>query len=295
MPNLEPNLDMDALRTFSTGVRLQTFARAASGLGRSRSALSAQLRKLERQAGRTLLRREGRRLALTADGQLLLHYAERILTLNDEAFAVLRGGPVGGAVRVGLLQDVAEALLAPALSRFARAHPGVQVQARVERSAVLLEQFGCGALDLALLFEAGEGPALATLPMIWVAAPGWRPPADAMPLPLALFDPPCLFREAALAALDASGRRWRVALSSPGLSGLWSAAAAGLGVTVRTALGLPHGLAPVPYGVLPALPAVRLCLHGGAATATPAAGRLRGALLDALGAALPVGAAMPAT
>ena len=60
------NLDTDTLRSFVTGMEAASFARAADRLGRSTSALSAQLKKLEEQAGVTLLRRSGRGLVLTA-------------------------------------------------------------------------------------------------------------------------------------------------------------------------------------------------------------------------------------
>jgi len=60
------------------------------------------------------------------------------------------------------------------------------------------------------------------------------------PLPLALFTAPCRFRNKGVAALDAAGIPWTIALTSPGLHGVWAAVNAGLGITVRT----PEGLLP---------------------------------------------------
>lgn len=54
--------DLDVLRSFATGVELGSFARAADRLGRSTSAVSAQLKKLEDQAGTPIFRRAGRAL-----------------------------------------------------------------------------------------------------------------------------------------------------------------------------------------------------------------------------------------
>src|ERR1700688_2527074 len=95
------NLDMDVLRTFVTGFELGSFARAADRLGRSQSAISTQLRKLEEQVGQALVQRSGRGLALTAPGEELLGYAKRILELNDEAVDRLRAADLQGWVRLG--------------------------------------------------------------------------------------------------------------------------------------------------------------------------------------------------
>lgn len=59
------NLNMDVLRTFVTGLELGSFSKAAQRLGRSQSAISTQLRRLEEQAGKPLLKKSGRGLALT--------------------------------------------------------------------------------------------------------------------------------------------------------------------------------------------------------------------------------------
>lgn len=60
-----------------------------------------------------------------------------------------------------------------------------------------------------------------------------------------MFDAPCLMRSAATQALDRAGIPWRIAFTSRSLNGVWAAVNAGLGVTVRTAAGLPPGLAPL--------------------------------------------------
>ena len=129
------NLDIDLLRTFVTGHDLGSYAKAADRLGRSQSAISLQLRKLEETTGQTLLRKSGRGLALTQEGEIMLGFARRLLVLNDEAVAALRNPSLEGHVRVGLLPDFAETWLPDVLGNFARAHPNVQVEARVERSA----------------------------------------------------------------------------------------------------------------------------------------------------------------
>lgn len=290
------NLDMDVLRTLVVAIELGGFGRAAERLGRSQSAISLQIRRLEAQVGRPLFRKQGRGLALTNEGDILLGYARRILELNDEAMAAASGVAIGGAARLGLPQGFAEGWLPPVLSRFARAHPAVHIEARIDSNAGLIERITHGQLDLALIFGASDAPGalpVAELPMVWIAQAGFTPPPGA-PLPLLLFEPPCIFREAALGALERARLPWRLALTSPSLAGLWAAAAAGLGLTVRMPVGLPPGLAMVDAAAsgLPRLPRVGLALHT-AGVPSAAVVRLREILLDELRRGLAAAAAEP--
>lgn len=239
------NLDIDILRSFVTGTELGSFAKAADLLGRSPSAISLQLRKLEEQVGQSLLRKQGRGLALTEAGEVLLGYAQRILELNDEADIALRGlKALEGWVRIGVPQDFAETWLPGLLARFERAHPKVRIEARVERGSVLTTAVENGKLDFALTWrQSGNngGEVVAARKLAWIGTESWRPDPQGV-LPLVAFDTPCAFREAAITALDGAGIAWRQAFMSPGLAGIWAAVTAGLGVTLRTAAGKPAHL-----------------------------------------------------
>lgn len=277
------NLDMDVLRTFVLGMDGGSFVQAAQRVGRSQAAVSLQLRKLEEQTGHTLFRRQGRGLALTPAGETLLSYARRILALNDDALAALDGAAVAGTVRLGLVQDFAERRLPAVLGRFARTHPAVRIEVAIDRGPALVRGLESGTLDLALLWgEAAALPHAQPLgrpPVAWLAADGWVPPDG--PLPLLVIEQPCAFRAAAVAALDRAGIPWRVAVTSPSLSGLWAAAQAGLGVTPRVTDGAPAGVAPVAAG-LPPLPPMPLALAAATDGDTPAAARLRVLLCEAV-------------
>jgi DNA-binding transcriptional LysR family regulator len=283
------NLDIDVLRSFVAGVDLGSFAQASARVGRSQSAVSAQLRKLEGQVGRPLLRKQGRGLALTEAGETMLSYARRLLDLNDEAVAAVRGADVEGWVRLGLPQDFAELWLPEVLGRFARRHPRVRIEARAERNSELVGRVETGKLDLALAWGEPEGARaerLAELPIEWIGPANrelpWQPGGE--PLPLVAFEPPCRFRAAGVAALDRAGVPWRLAFSSPSLAGLWAAVAAGLGVSLRTRAGLPgsvRALGPAEAG-LPALPRIALSLHAAEAEPTPAVALLASILRETL-------------
>ncbi|MCA8219770.1 LysR family transcriptional regulator [Burkholderia cepacia] len=304
-----PNFDVAALRSLVAGVDLGSFAKAADRVARSSSAVSAQIRKLEEQAGTPLFVKSGRGLALTDAGDAMLRYARRMIELNDEAAAAVRGVNLDGWVRVGLQEDFGEAILPDVLGRFARAHPKVRIEARVARNADLLDRLDANQLDLALVWGDPVSAALlsrpgidseviAQVPMQWVgAAGGFGVPGGAdegaevgaaaahastggraagEALPLVVFDRPCRFFGAATDALDRAGVPWRVAFTTPSLAGLWAAAAAGLGLTVRSHYGLPASVRVLDAASLglPALPSLPLILLRRTSSATPTVDRL---------------------
>lgn len=288
MPLL-PCFDLDVLRTLVLAVDLGGFARAARRVGRSQSAVSLQMRRLEDHAGQPLFTRAGRSFAITAAGELVLGYARRLLALNDEALAAVRGTRLASPVRVGVLPDFAETWLPPVLARFARDHPTARLEVQVDRGLAMLDALDRGRLDLALVFDADRpsGVRLVELPMAWIARRRARWPPGGV-LPLVLLEAPCAFRTAALAALDRAGVRWHVAFTSQSLSGIWAAVGAGLGVTVRTPAGVPRALAVLdPAAGLPPLPSIALWLHESPASASPLVAELRALLVRSITAVLP--------
>lgn len=292
----QTNLDIASLRTFVVGMELGSFAKAADRVGRSTSAVSAQIKKLEEQSGAPLFKKAGRNLALTEAGETMLRFARRLVDLNDETAVAMRGPDLEGWIRLGLQEDFGEVMLPDVLGRFARAHPKVRIEARVARNTELLERIDSNELDLALVWgdaaAAGREPRtgdrhelIAQPSMCWIGSSTlpWNPDADE-PLPLVAFDRACLFFSEATAALDRANIRWRVAFTSPSLSGLWAAAAAGLGLTVRTRYGLPSSVTALDARAngLPALPSVPLALVRASATATPQVERLASIILDSV-------------
>ncbi|MTJ80237.1 MAG: LysR family transcriptional regulator [Telmatospirillum sp.] len=260
---MRPGFDIDALRAMVVGTDLGSFARAAAQLGRSQSAVSMQLKRLEEQAGQSLFQRSGRGLTLTEAGEALLGYARRILALQDEAAMAMGATASAPILRLGLPQDFFEDVMPDTLAAFARLRPDVHVEVRAGRNFALEEEVSAGRLDVALAFsEAGRtrpGERLAVMPMIWFGPGDGSVAPDGHPrgIPLVLFNHPCLFRQAALQALEAAGIRWRLSLTTPSLSGIWAALRFGLGVTVRTGHGVPSGISPIAGG-LPPLPALDL-------------------------------------
>lgn len=276
---MRPTFDMDALRTMVVGIDLGSFARAASQLGRSQSAVSMQLKKLEQQAGRPLLRRNGRGLVPTEAGDALLAYARRIIALNDEAAASLDATAVAASVRMGLPQDLFEDVMTDAIMRFSRRWPNVHVEVRAGRNHALEEDVRAGRLDVAIaFFQAGSGAhgtRIASLPMLWLGGKGLAKPAPDEPVPLVVFDHPCLFRQTAIQTLDSKKLRWRLSLTTPSLPGVWAALRSGYGISIRPARPVPAGIRDVgPEFGLPKLPSIELRMVT-ASELSPAASDLR--------------------
>ena len=275
---MTPTFDVDALRAVIAGIELRSFARAAVELGRSQSAVSMQLKKLEQQAGTPLFVRRGRGLVPTEAGEALAAYARRIVALNDEAARALGACAEVETVRLGLPQDFFDDVMPATLSRYAEDRSGVHVDVRAGPNHMLGEEVRAGRLDGAIVFvperAGGEGEPLGTLPMVWLAHEGFEVHGAGVRVPLVLFDHPCLFRQAALAGLERSARRWRAAVTTPSLPGIWGALRAGLGIAVRTGHAVPPGIGDAGGRLgLPALPSIGLRLltpH----TASPAARRL---------------------
>lgn len=278
-------LDLDLLRTFMLAADLESFAKAADRIARSQSAVSLQMQRLEEMAGKPLFLKQGRSWQLTPAGELLLGYARQMLDVNDRAIQALQDTHIEGHVRLGLLADFAESGLPVVLARFAGIYPNVRIEVKIDRQAVLQQLLQSGKLDVIINYGR-QTPALALpvgrLPMRWIGSAATAITAK-QPLPLLLFESPCLFRKAGLEALELARRPWRETLTSPSLAGLWAAAQAGLGITLRTEMGLPAGCKVLTRtSGLPALPVVHIFLLKQRKAASPAAGRLTEILLETL-------------
>ncbi|VVN31500.1 LysR substrate-binding domain-containing protein [Pseudomonas fluorescens] len=273
-----PAFDLDVLRTFVTGVEFNSFAKAADRLGRSTSAVSAQLKKLEEQVGTPVLTKSGRGLVLTPTGETLLSHARRLLELNDSIFQTLHESQTAGTVRLGLQEDFGEHFLSDILRRFVQTYPSVNLEVRIARNAELLALLESADLDLALTWDTGHLSPYATrlgeTQMHWIGARDVPLLAalDDSSLPLIMFDAPCVLRSAATQALDAAQIPWRIALTSPSVGGIWAAVAAGLGLTLRTRIGLPSHLTVV--SGLPPVPSLGYVLHSNGDDPTPATQQL---------------------
>jgi DNA-binding transcriptional LysR family regulator len=256
--------DTVLLRSFVTVAQEGSFTRAAARLHLTQSAISAHLRRLEDQAGKTLFVRTTRSTALTPDGELLLGYARAILALNRDARARLRHSSSDGTVRIGMSEDFAHARIMERLHAFGLRNPGLALDITIGVPGTLLQGMDRGELDFVLggrCHDDRPGRPLWREPLVWAAAE-WMSVDLSLPLPLAVFPEPCPYREAALAALAHAGIDSRIALVCSSSGGVLAAVRAGLAVTPMLASRLESGLQTLADARLPTLPNVEFTLFG---------------------------------
>lgn len=262
-----PLLELDVLRSFVTIAETGSFTRAAAQVHRTPSAVSMQIKRLEDMLGHSLLVREPRRAIVTPQGELLLGFARRLLALNEEAVSCMLKPAVSGRVRVGTSDDVGTRILPAVLASFARAYPAVQVDVVVGRSVEMLAQVDADELDLALITSSGNalrGEVVYTEQLVWAESAGGQAHAR-RPLPLSLAGPGCVWREAAMAALDRAGIAYRVAYVSEHCSGQQAALLSDLAVAPFPRALISKPIREVEAGAdLPALGRYQITLVQGA-------------------------------
>jgi DNA-binding transcriptional LysR family regulator len=285
---LPAGLDPDLLRSFVLVAEGGSATRAAERVGRTQSAISMQMRRLEEVLGQPVLQRGPRGLAPTLKGAWLLERARTLLALNEEIIATFRAPAVAGQVRLGSPDDYALQWLPGILARFAATHPAVEVDVVCMSSDELVRRLAEDRLDLALVTEGhgAEGEEVWRGPLRWVGPAGAGLHARD-PLPLALAHPGCNWRRATVETLGRAGRRARVAYNSTTQSGCFAVALAGLALTVSTPARLPAGLVWLGEAEgLPALPDMGILLaEAGEARHDPPAEALAGAIRQGFAAA----------
>jgi DNA-binding transcriptional LysR family regulator len=271
------DVDTALLRTFVALAETRSFSRTAVKVGRSQSAVSAQVQKLETLLGCTLFDRDKRNVRLSAEGERLLGYAHQMIQLSDAMIERFRTPEVAGEVRFGSPEDFATRYLPEILAAFAQAHPGVRLNVNCDLTLRLIDGFEAGDYDLIAIKQDPDDLYPEARPLwrerlVWAAAA--RPDrAEGGPrvtdfaldggkaLPLVLSPPPCVYRGRATTALDQEGIGWKIAYSSPSFAGSVAAVRAGLGVTVLPATMVPEGLVTLDPGKgWPTLPDAEICL-----------------------------------
>lgn len=247
------SFDTLGLRCFLEAAASGSFTQAAQRVGRSQSAVSQQIAKIEEELGVRLFER-GRDLRLTADGQVFLSYARRIHDLQREVLDRFREPDLEGEVRFGLPEDFASVYLSEVLAEFARIHPRVLLTIECDLTLNLMDRFRSGEFDLVLVKmnrpeDLPHGVDVLDEPLAWLGNASLAEGNG--PVPLVLAPQPCVYRAAAIATLERAGRAWRQAVLSPSHMGTLAAVRAGLGLTVLPRPMVPAGIGIVPPSLLP--------------------------------------------
>jgi len=218
-----PLLDLDVLRTFVAIAETGSFTTAANAVFRTPSAVSMQIKKLEDILGRSVFARDARSVSLTTDGEMLLGYARRLLSINREVVSKFIIPEIVGVVRLGSPDDYGERVLPHVLKRFAQSHPSIAVDVTIDQSSNLRRRMDDRALDITLLTNSYKTIALGaevllTEPIVWAGAKGGCAHLRE-PLPVSLWEEGCAWRAGALDALGREGRNYRIAYMSAHTAG----------------------------------------------------------------------------
>ncbi len=229
-----PDLEIDLLRAFVAVAETGSFTAAAEVVGRSQSAVSQKVLRLEEILERRVFDRTSRSLSLTLDGEHLLAAARRMLEFNDALMRELREPPAVGTLRLGISEDFIPRQLPKLLARFSRLYPGVHLDLMTGLSCDLLAAYDADRLDAVIAKKDGtaqRGRVIWREPLVWMAAADYQLDFS-QPARLVLLRPPCTYRELVVSSLDAIRRDWVIACTASSLMGIQAAVAGGLGVTV---------------------------------------------------------------
>jgi len=282
---MERELDLSLLRTFLTVATTGSFTTTSLRLCRTQPAISQRIKRLEDMVAQPLIRRSTTGMSLTREGEILLGYAKRILTLNDEAMRHLVVLPAREVIRLGVSDEYTSTGFDRVLAQFAAEHPGISIVIEVAAGGELDSGFRDGRFDVALTRTHAnpqrEGTAYRRR-LLWVAD-GNRARDPGAPLPLVLRPEGCLYRQAALEALSEAGLAWDIVCTSSSWTGLRSGVLAGLGISAvpREMLGPPLRVLGPAEG-LPSLPDTLLNLRSRAQPPSPARQRFTQLLDDSL-------------
>jgi DNA-binding transcriptional LysR family regulator len=245
------DVDTALLRTFVLLAQTGSFSRTGALIGRSQSAVSGQIRKLEQVFGRILVQRDTRNVSLTGEGERLLVHARAMIAQADAMLERFRLPEVSGEVRFGSPEDFASAYLPDILGVFAAAHPAVELHVTCQLTLPLVEEFEARRQDLIIVKQdptrrySGSRP-LWTERLVWVASTAIEGKFELArmkrSLPLVLSPAPCVYRNRATNALDPAGAAWTGVFTSPSFAGQAAAVRAGLGYAVMPQAMVPQDL-----------------------------------------------------
>ncbi|WP_029064393.1 LysR substrate-binding domain-containing protein [Labrenzia sp. DG1229] len=255
------HLDSDLLRTFLAVAETGSITEGGLRIGRSQSAISLQMARLEQIVDQPVFHRTGRGVTLTDAGKQLFPVAREVTARLDATLRDLTSTSLSGTLRLGIPDDHGRTKLTQIVGRFVQANPQVQLDVTCSLSPEFPSMLSSGRLDLAV-YEV-QNPSSSEEVVFedtthWVSSKH-RNLLETDPLPVALFDRACWWRDAAIKSLSASDKAFRVAYSSQSVAGVKAAVEAGVAVGLlgrssidgsMTILDEVHGFTPTPSSKL---------------------------------------------
>lgn len=234
----------EMLRSFVVVAEHQHLTEAADVLGRTQSALSVQLRKMENGLGVRLFDRHSRGMTLTAEGEKMLPIAHCVLS-EMARLNVLFDEPLRGRVNVGIPDHYDDMIFETVLADFSRTYPEVDLTVTSGCSSGFARAIEAGNLDLAVVAETAPSAAgedvLESEATLWVEADSVEIKPD-QPVPLAVLDRGCWWSELPCKTLNDCGRDYVVKFRTTSFSNLRCAIRSGLAIGVLPARAVLPGM-----------------------------------------------------
>jgi DNA-binding transcriptional LysR family regulator len=222
-----------------------------------------QMKRLEEDTGHTLFVKEGRNLGLTEQGQQLVSYARRLVSLHDEALGHFSAHLQHPPLTIGCPDDYAESVLPSIVELIREVLPTQSLHIICECSTQLRLMLDQGKVDLAILTrapDAEEGYLLKHDTGVWVKGAKVGELETATPLSLVLYEPDCKFHSAAIDGLEKQGRNYKIMCSSSSATAIKSLLRKGQGISAMALSSVSYGLEIIERSNLPALPSVDIVL-----------------------------------
>jgi len=229
------SLELSLLKSFVAVVDHGNFLLASKAVARSPSALTVQIKRLEEQIGKALFVRDARNTKLTKDGQMLLPYARRMISLEAGILAEFNEETIQGTVKLGVPDDVAEHYPMETLRNFNDEHPGVTLTIVVDNTPSLLKAVKTKKLDLTVITYAesiegiSETEKIMSEPEVWAASANgiaW----EKCPIPIALWQEGWAWYKPALKILEDADLKYNIILECENISARRAAIKADLAV-----------------------------------------------------------------
>lgn len=255
------NIPTELLRTLITVVDVRSFTKAAHALGVTQPAVSAQIKRLQFLLGTELLDKSAPGVSLTLAGEIVVSYARRLLSINDQILDLAAPRLAAQTLRIGMTSDFATRALGPALARFRVGAPDVRFVFRSGTADAMERDLREGDVDVLIALSATGAVADTgrswSEELVWVGTPATRLD-PARPVPVVSYGEECLFHRTAVAALHRAGRDHIMVVVGATIALLYSAVIAGFGVMVfpRSRAADMPGLAICEDKSLPLLPDV---------------------------------------
>src|SRR5882672_5270715 len=292
-----PDINLDLIRCFLTVVESGGFTQASKRLHVTQSGITLKIKRLEENLKCKLFKRTVKPLELSAEGEIVLGYARRLLDLNQEMVQRVAKPKNEAVMRLGVVDHFGPQLLPQWLAEFKKRFPKVKIFSDLGLTQDLLKDLEDDNYDLVIasagytamaeykLAPSIQETLLQKERMLWVKAQESKIDPTIDPLPLVMFSSKCRFRPIALEALQKAGRTWEIVYVGGSLNFVQTGVEADLGFSVLSPLSLTQGIVIVGNSSgLPALPAADLAIYSRRTPSHPMIPKLTDFLVESVAA-----------